>query len=121
MTKGKNDNRESNSREENKRRYIIVSYIYIFFVFQLKYINLDETYLKYLHIIEESHPDMLKLYEHIRYIASKNFNGVVIYLSFIHQYYNGLLSNCLLPLIEQILLQTSQLDIPASIFNEYFI
>lgn len=56
---------------------------------------------------------MIILYEHIRDIADRNFNGVVVYLLLIYKYYKVLLSNRLLPLIEQILLQQSiDLDIP---------
>lgn len=73
--------------------------------------------LGYLHIIEESHVDMLKMYEEVRQIVQSNWYGPKIYLHPIYRYYFVLLARKMKLITEKIFTQRTIPDLPVSYFS----
>lgn len=86
---------------------------HIFFHF-IHYIGHDE--LGYLHIIKESHVDMLKMYAEVRQVVQSNWYGPKIYLHPIYRYYFVLLARKMKLITEKIFTQRTIPDLPVSSF-----
>lgn len=68
----------------------------------------------YLHIIEEAHVDMLKMYEEVRQFVQRNWYGPKIYLHPIYRYYFVLLARKMKLITEKIFTQRTIPDLPVS-------
>lgn len=86
---------------------------FIFFHF-IHYIGHDE--LGYLHIIEESHVDMLEMYAEVRQVVQSNWYGPKIYLHPIYRYYFVLLARKMKLITEKVFTQRTIPDLPVSSF-----
>lgn len=76
----------------------------------------------FLHIIEESHVDMVKMYENVREIVQSNWYGPKIYLHPIYRYYFVLLARKMKLITEKIFTQRTIPDLPVRFLkNIYFI
>ncbi|XP_059216601.1 dynein axonemal heavy chain 3 isoform X2 [Stomoxys calcitrans] len=74
---------------------------------RLEYVmSRDPHTFGYLHCINESHPDMLVLYEKITFIVENNRRGPMVYLLPIYKYYYALLANKIQPIVEKIFTQS---------------
>lgn len=68
-----------------------------------------------LHIIDENHVDMLRLYENVRSIVAANQLGPRIYLYPIYSYYSSLLSDKIKLMTERIFEQNTIPKLPVRV------
>lgn len=66
---------------------------------------IDESTLGYLHVVDESHCDMKRLYKNVHRIVENNWSGLRVYLYPIFKYYYGLFTKKMMPIVEKLFTQ----------------
>ncbi|XP_054732574.1 dynein axonemal heavy chain 3-like [Anastrepha obliqua] len=73
---------------------------------RLEYVmSRDESTLGYLHVVNEHHCDMKRLYKNVHRIVENNWSGLRVYLYPIFKYYNALFTKKMLPAVEKLFTQ----------------
>lgn len=73
---------------------------------------LDEKQLAYLHVINENHVDMIRLYENVKKIVKANLTGPTTYLYPIYKFYFPLLAGKMKAITEHIFTQRALPELP---------